>query len=471
LVKEHSVKWAGFVILVAAIVPISGWLRRNPAAIPKIWMLMGFLPFALVPFHLYVAVISWPDWPGHVKGAEFSVLDAVAMALYLSLPPARHPPPFRLSMALYFLAALLSAFQAGVPMAALFYPIQLARMFLVYAVATRACADPRVVPALLKGMAVGLLMEAALAIWQRFALGMLQADGTLGHQNLLGLMSHLVVFPFFALLLAGLRGWLPAAVVLAGVLIEVLTASRATLGLAGFGYAAVFMLSALTRWTSRHAMVLLIGVAAIAVIAPLALSNFERRGEAALNSSDDERVALEATSAAMLADHPLGVGANSYVFVANLGGYYQNSGVPWTSFSATVHNIYWLVAVETGYLGLIAFVLLLLRPLIVAFRCAWRNRGDQRGELLFGLGTALLVVYTHSFFEWVFITFQPQYMYALVLGMVAGVAEQLGYWRHPLRAGALSVRPARENSVLGSVAGNPTTVGPASARSNGLTRR
>jgi O-antigen ligase len=462
---------------VAAIFPISGWLRRNPAEIPKIWMLMGFLPFALVPFHLYVAVVSWPDWSGYVKGAEFSVLDALAIALYLSLPAARHPPPFRLSMALYFLAALLSALQAEVPLAALFYPIQLARMFLVYAVATRACADPRVVPALLNGMAAGLLMEAASAIWQRFALGMLQADGTLGHQNLLGLMSHLVVFPFFALLLAGLRGWLPAAVVLAGVLIEVLTASRATLGLAGFGYAAVFMLSALTRWTSRMAMVLLIGLAAIAVVAPLALSNFERRGEAAFNSSNYERVALEATSAAMLSDHPWGVGANHYVNAANLEGYYSKSNVAWTSSSANVHNIYWLVAVETGYIGLITFVLLLLRPLTVAFRCAWRNRGDKRSDVLFGLGTAILAVYIHSLFEWVFITFQPQYMFALVLGMVAGLAEQLGYWRHPLPngvqlgAGASSVRPAREKSVPGSVAGTPTTVGPASGRSNGLTRR
>jgi O-antigen ligase len=379
-------------------------------------------------------------------------------------------------MALYFLAALLSALQAEVPLAALFYPIQLARMFLVYAVATRACADPRVVPALLNGMAAGLLMEAASAIWQRFALGMLQADGTLGHQNLLGLMSHLVVFPFFALLLAGLRGWLPAAVVLAGVLIEVLTASRATLGLAGFGYAAVFMLSALTRWTSRMAMVLLIGLAAIAVVAPLALSNFERRGEAAFNSSNYERVALEATSAAMLSDHPWGVGANHYVNAANLEGYYSKSNVAWTSSSANVHNIYWLVAVETGYIGLIAFVLLLLRPLTVAFRCAWRNRGDKRSDVLFGLGTAILAVYIHSLFEWVFITFQPQYMFALVLGMVAGLAEQLGYWRHPLPngvqlgAGASSVRPAREKSVPGSVAGSPTTVGPASGRSNGLTR-
>ena len=42
---------------------------------------------------------------------------------------------------------------------------------------------------------------------------------------------------------------------------------------------------------------------------------------------------------------------------------------------------------------------------------------------------ALLIVYIHSYFEWIFITFPAQYMFALDAGMVAGLATQLGYWR------------------------------------------
>src|ERR1700737_2330311 len=204
--------------------PLSGWLRRNPRQRPKFWMLMGFLPFVVTDLHLYMAIDSWADWGGYVKGAEFSILDVLALAVCFSLPGGRHPLPFRFSMALYFLATLLSAFQADQPMAALFYPWQLARMFLVYAAVTRAaCADPRVAPALMKGMAAALFMETGVSIWQRFALGVLQTGGTVGHQNLLGLLSHLIVFPFFGLLVAGSRGLLPPAVVLAGVIIQVLT--------------------------------------------------------------------------------------------------------------------------------------------------------------------------------------------------------------------------------------------------------
>jgi hypothetical protein len=435
------VKWVALIITLAAIIPLSGWLRRNPRASPKLWMLMGFLPFVVTDLHLYMAIDSWADWGGYVKGAEFSILDVLALAVCFSLPGGRHPLPFRFSMALYFLATLLSAVQAEQPVAALFYPWQLARMFLVYAAVTRAaCADPRVAPALMKGMAAALFMETGVSIWQRFALGVLQTGGTVGHQNLLGLLSHLIVFPFFGLLVAGSRGSLPPAVVLAGVIIQVLTTSRATIGIAGLGYAAVFFLCG-RRWTPRKTLVLLSGVVMIAILAPLAVSSFERRQLANDEaSSDSERAAYIKAAALIFSDNPLGIGANHFAVAANLMGYYDKAGVPSDSDSraGNVHNIYWLVAAETGFPGLITLVLLLLNPLPVAFLCGWRYRGDQRGDLLLGLGVGLSAVYIHSFFEWSLVTFQAQYMIVLAMGLVAGIAQQLGYWR-PAQARRISL--------------------------------
>jgi hypothetical protein len=84
------VKWVVLVIILAVISPLSGWLRRNFREIPKFWMLMGFLPFVLSDLHLYMAIYSLPDAGWYLKGAEFSVLDALALSLYLSLPGGRH---------------------------------------------------------------------------------------------------------------------------------------------------------------------------------------------------------------------------------------------------------------------------------------------------------------------------------------------------------------------------------------------
>ena len=450
-------KWVALTAILATIPVLIVWLRRNPLAAPKIGILIGVLPFLLSEFHLYMAATSW-EWPGYVKGIEFSILDAVALALYFSLPSSGQRLPFQSSMMLYFCAALLSAIQTEMPMSAIFYVWQLARMFLLYAVVVKASAIPRMVPAVLTGLAIGLLIEAGFGIWERFGAGIHQVGGTVGNQNLLGLISHLIVFPFFALLLTRRSGRLPVAVLLAGIVIEILTASRATIGLAGLAYGVIFLLSSLRQWSGKKAVVLLIALVAVAVIVPLAQSALELRGTDALNSSDDERVVFERAAAMMLSDHPMGVGANNYVLTANMGGYNFAAGVVPTlgSMSANVHNVYWLVAAETGYLGLGTFLLLLLRPLTVAFICGWRSRGDQRGDLLLGLGVALLAVYIHSLFEWIFVTFVAQYIYAIVVGLVVGVAQQLGFWR-PVQAWkmaalapVMSNQPARSLVQIGS---------------------
>src|SRR6185437_9221066 len=105
----------------------------------------------------------------------------------LPQPPSfADPLPFKLSMMLYFLAVLLSAFVAEFPLAVLFYAWQLARMFLVYAAVTKAVSnDARVARALMTAMAVGLLVQAGGASWDRFSLGTVQAGGTVGAPNML----------------------------------------------------------------------------------------------------------------------------------------------------------------------------------------------------------------------------------------------------------------------------------------------
>jgi O-antigen ligase len=420
------------------------WLRENPKGIPKVLMIMGFLPFAIGPFHLYMAGIFWYDWSGHVKGAEFSILDAIALALYLALPGPRYSIPFRISMVLYLSAVLLSVAQARFPMAAIFYAWQLARVFLVYAAVARGCSRPGCPAALLKGMTAGLMLQAAVALWDRFGLGILQADGIAGHQNILGLTTHFAAFPLFALLIAAQRGWVPTVGTMASVIIQALTTSRATVGLAVFGYIVVFAFSAVRRWTTRTTLVLAIGVAILGALTPFVIASFERRFEIA-GVTYDERGAFTKAASMIISDYPWGVGASHYVLVANVDGYNGLAGVApiYGSSSTNVHNVYLLVAAETGYLGLIAFVLVILSPMVVAFRCAFRHQGDERCALLIGLGTALLTVYLHSFFEWILVLVQAQYLWALDVGMVAGLAQQLGYWKKPERDPRHSFRGIR----------------------------
>jgi O-antigen ligase len=449
--KVLFVKWILFAIALAGVLPLAGWLRRNRRHRPKIWMLLGSLPFLLTALpRLEIALIGWPAWPGHAKGIEISGLDVLTLAIYLSLPRSRHPLPFRISMACYFAVVMLSATQAQVPFAALFYLWQLARVFLLYAVVTRACAREVVAPSLLKGMAIGLCFQAGVVIWERFGLGAIQTVGTFGHQNLLGLVSHFVVFPFFALLLAGERSWWPAITPVAGGIIAALTASRATIALFAGGLAAVFVLSSARTWTAQKAKVLFLVAICFAISTPLAIASLERRFTAAPLAADyDERERFVEAASMMIQDKPFGVGANNFGVVNNAGRYAERAGIAWTSRAALVHNIYWLALAETGYVGLVALVVLLLCPLIVALRCGWRYRKDRRGDLMIGFATSLMIVYVHSYFEWVLFGTQAQYLFAMTLGLIAGLAQQLGYFQ-PRQS--LLFEPI--NGPVRSIAGN-----------------
>jgi hypothetical protein len=53
--------------------------------------------------------------------------------------------------------------------------------------------------------------------------------------------------------------------------------------------------------------------------------------------------------------------------------------------------------------------------------------------MLLGLGVTLLVIGLHNAYEWVFLVYNVQYLFGITAGLVAGLAEQLGYWRTPQR--------------------------------------
>jgi O-antigen ligase len=427
------VKWISLAIWLAAMPVVINWLRRNPTQAPKAWMLLGLLPFWERPFHLLVAPMSW-NWSGLVKGAELSVVDLLAICLLQVLPRTHQNFPFRMTFGFYFVAVLISVLPSEAPVASLFSLFQLARSYLLCAVVVKGCyADNRNTEALLKGIGIGLCIEATIAMVQHFAFGVSQAGGTLGHQNALAMVTHFINFPFLALMLSGANEGLAIAVPVAALMAVFATASRAAIGLEGAGFIMMFWISALRQWTPRKATVARVGVVLILIMTPLLVMRVEsrrageHRGLSNFTNVDD-RTQFEAAAGLMLKDHPFGVGPNMFV-VVSLKGYFQQVGLGWSQYGSTVHNVYWLVAAESGYLGLVTFVIMLGQPMVAAFRCGWRNRNDRRGDLLLGFGVSLLMVYIHSLFEFELMMLEEQYIFFIAIGIIGGVAQQLGYWQ------------------------------------------
>jgi O-antigen ligase len=277
------------------------------------------------------------------------------------------------------------------------------------------------------GLAVAGIYEGYLTIEQRFS-GMFQAIGSMGHQNLLGLTLHFVTLPLIGILLAGERSKIIMFGILGALIAVGLGASRGAITFVSLGIVILFVLSLMRRATAQKWKIFGFGVLAAALFLPIAMNSFsDRFGNGPIYSQDNERVAFANAAKAMWADHPMGIGANQFVVIANTGGYYARAGVHWNpgNRGALVHNMYLLAAAETGWLGLITLLSLLLWPIVCGLRFSFAHRRDPRGDVVLGATVAIMVLAVHGLYEWVFFEVYAQYVFAISLGLIAGTIRQV----------------------------------------------
>lgn len=424
-------KYIALCIGIIGTIPLALFLRGNPSGRNQFWVLLGIIPFITRVVPLFdIALITWHEfWVGYVPGLQVSAIDLVAIAIYFTVNHQRNSIRYHFPFLLYLAAISLSLFQADMPLASIFYVWQFLRMYFLTIVIAKACTDETVPPQLLKGLAIGVAIQVFVVIYQKFGLKMVQPTGTFMHQNTLGLIMHLVVLPHFALLIAGRRQIWHAVTPFAGLLVTTLIASRAAFGFAGLGFVATYVLSSVRQWTSRKALVGVAGVLIVAMLLPVAYASFVQRFDAAplMEHEYDERAAFNRAALSMLAANPFGVGVNHYPYVGKNYGYSVRAGVAPTegSLNNIVHNAYYLNAAEAGYLGFVAFAVLIFYPIWIALRYSREARRDPRGDLLLGLGIAMATVATHSLLEYIIVIQEVQYVLAIIVGMTFGLAHQV----------------------------------------------
>jgi O-antigen ligase len=362
-----------------------------------------------------------------VKGWQFTALDAVALTVLLA-HRGKWRPYLVIPCLLYMLAILMSVLQSRFPMLAGSYFIQYARAFIVFLAVAKIAVAEEGEKALLRGLVLGLCVQAVYALMAR-AGGALQTGGSLGHQNLLGFVSHMALMPALASMLAGRWTKMSFAGVVAGAIIVVLTASRATIAFSAVGVAVTMLVCLSLRFSGHKLSVGAAAIALLLVCVPVAMSTLERRfalQDTSFFEEDREREAFAKAAMLMLEAKPMGVGPNHYVFVANTEGYSEQAGVIWAagSRSTNVHNSYLLIAAESGYFGIFTFLILLGSALFYAFGSAIRFRKQAGSEIFVGLGAAILATSLHGLYEWMYVVFPSQYLFAATLGLIAGLRSR-----------------------------------------------
>jgi O-antigen ligase len=419
------VKWLFLLGLLAFTPWLAAFLRANPKYLPHAGFAMGILPFLLSGLNLNASPIAWPYWSGAVKGFDVSLLDGIAVAVIFATKPVRTPAALKVALGIYFTGCIVAtvAGSPGLRLASIFYDWQVVRAALVYMAVTRACvANPRVPVTILMGLGLGLGSQAIIALQENFG-GKLQAGAWFGHQNLLGMASHFAVFPAIALLLAGYYGKQAAAIIASGMVVAFAGGSRATIGLFAIGMVITLILSIWRRSTGRK-MAVAGGLLVLLVVAmPVLYTAIERRSDQVLNQSNLERTLMIKAAKMIIADHPLGIGPNRYIVVANAGGYSDRAGMAWNKAnrSAPVHNTYYLVTAELGWIGL--FGLLGIYGSLLAYGLSAIRSAPPglHGEMLVGVMGTLIVIMAHSYYEWITMYFHIHYLLAISVGLLFGL--------------------------------------------------
>jgi hypothetical protein len=404
---------------------LTGLLRSQPRYLVHTCFLLGASIF-LIATRLWAAPIPWPAWPGPVKGIEVSFVDGISVALIMSTKGVRIPVTVKLSFLIYCFAIVISTFSAFQPEAATFYAWQVVRTALLLVAIARVCVTERRAPvALFAGLGVGLMYEAVLVIMQ-YLRGVDRPGGNFGHPNFLALAADFAVFSTLSLMLGSRRLLWPAATILAGFITALLGGSRAALGLFAIGVILTTLLSIRHKKSSRKYA--FAGALALLMIAsaPVMMWAASRRTEAVKASSDAERAAMKVAARMIIADHPFGVGANQYVVVANTGGYSARAGVAWNedNRAAPVHDTYYLITAELGFIGLIGLLGILGSFIMLGLKCFRRHFPDESGELVPGLLATMILVAIHINFEFVFMDFTLHYLFAIAAGMLVAVAAR-----------------------------------------------
>ena len=415
-------KWIFIAGLIVFIPIATAFLRAHQRYLLHACFVMGLAIFFQGGW-LSVSPIFW-DWPGPMQGIQVGFVDGLAIAMIASTKPVKVPLAFKLALTLFALAIVISSFAARQLMPVSFYVWQLVRNSLVFLAIARTSAQFERAPlALVAGFGSALAIEALWVIKQ-FAGGDRELGGTLGHRNILGMTTYFAAMPAYALFLAGERKRHAAFALICAALIVFLGGSRASLGLFAVGLALVTLLSMRRKMTARKGAVAAMAGFLVICATPVMLWSVERRSQAELQSSDTERGAFIDAARMIIADHPFGIGANQYVIVANIGGYSDRAGVPWdyADRSAPVHNSYYLVTAELGFLGLFGLISIFASEVWIGLN-GLRDDGGTRSELLVGFIAAAVVLMVHIAFEWVFELATIQFLTAAGFGAIVGLAS------------------------------------------------
>jgi O-antigen ligase len=322
-----------------------------------------------------------------------------------------------------YILSLVPAYDRGLTMLAV---ARMLKMGLLVLVVRHYVRSERDVIFIVKLLLIGIILQGGLAILQTvlhstLGLGFLgerdtfwvvssgsisigRSGGTLGHANALANYLEVLIPLALALLIARIRGplrILSLAALPLGMIGLFLTFSRAGWGASLVGIGAVLLMMGVFGGIRRSKVIFiaLLALACLGIIALLLWGTISQRIDAFGSNSWLVRTGTIQIAVKMIGQNPLlGVGGNNYLMVAPQ---YVPSGTSQIFGDLIAHNLFFLVAAETGLIGLFAFSILMLAIALTGRKVAMAQYQLLSAVAVGTLGGILALV-VHGMFDWLF---------------------------------------------------------------------
>lgn len=414
-------------------------------------------------FGVEFASLYW--YRGTTRGFETTIFDVLALSVLVgSLLAPRHAlgrwycpagVGLLLTLILYAAASVATATPA---LTGAFELHKMLRGLLVVAAVAAFVRTETELRQFVFALGAAAMIEALFAVKQRYLNGMDRVAGTVMHPNTLSMYFCLVAPVLGAAALSRfpgwLRGWCGVAVAASAVGV-LLTVSRAGIPIFAATMLGVGLWCFSFRFTVRKLVIA--GVVAIAALAVLRgswnvlVERFTQSTleEEYLDPTQEGRGVYLRWAAAILQDHPHGVGLNNWSYYVSrdygpeVGYGYEDYG----DFSqpedevrphaAPAHNLFALTAGELGVVGGGIFVLLWLRWLQLGAAFLGRRWDEPMHRVGVGLFFGTCGIFLQSLTEWTYRQTVILFTFSAILGVLASLT-----WVRRQQARAVRLRPA-----------------------------
>jgi putative inorganic carbon (HCO3(-)) transporter len=455
LLLNLSVKWEVVVLGVLGIIVLI--LATNKIKL----VLLCFLAF-IVSIPLGKAIVDRPGYAFWAGGVEIMVSDICTLTLLLILlgKSARRQVKinsFSLIMVpaiTWLIASSLSLLAAKDGELSSFQLINMVKMLLLCWVVANSIGSDVDLTLVITGLMLGMVFQSLVGIYQGvtgrpFLLSFIDSTAVVGQQQLsVGLVNRIrgtmgssttlamylaIGVPFtLALLFSKTK---PFVKISAGITL-CLIGSALIMSLSRAGWVnflvTICLILVLAVRRKRISSIMAIVIACVMALVllgvalfgtDLILSRLTSNDQGAANS----RITLAKGALAIIQDNPvIGVGLDNYAQVSPR--FDPIDVASWNHYTPIVHNIYLLIAAETGLIGLAAFLVFFVILLIQAWRIIDRAPNDTVWVAGVGILGALVALAIHSMVDYTLLGSSLVFtLFWLLAGLTAALIQRVNY--------------------------------------------